>query len=117
MKPKSYRVDEELHAEFAEAAKLDNRPASQVLRELMRGYVNQLRDQVVKTAANESISAVERERRQKAVEFAHASVGLEGFKLSDEEKKHAQRFVNGEIGLQEFIKKDSRGARQIVLDR
>lgn len=49
-------------------------------------------------------SQEERDRRQRAVDFAHASVGLEGFKLSDEEKKHAQRFINGEIELQEFLK-------------
>lgn len=51
-----------------------------------------------------TISVAERERRQKAVDFAHASVFLSGFKLSDEAKKHAQRFINGEIELQEFLK-------------
>lgn len=60
-----------------------------------------------------TISVAERERRQKAVDFAHASVGLEGFKLSDEAKKHAQRFVNGEIDLKEFIQDGITAARQM----
>ncbi|WP_404616336.1 antitoxin VbhA family protein [Rhodanobacter hydrolyticus] len=34
---------------------------------------------------------------------ARASISLEGFALSDDEEAHAQRFVNGEIDLQEFV--------------
>jgi len=52
----------------------------------------------------DAMSAAERKRRQEAVNYARASVGLEGFKLSEADEKHAQRFINGEIELAEFVK-------------
>ncbi|WP_246542150.1 antitoxin VbhA family protein [Collimonas antrihumi] len=51
-----------------------------------------------------SVSAAERQRREDAVNFARASVGLEGFKPSTKEEAHAQLFINGEIELVEFVK-------------
>ncbi|TQM98466.1 hypothetical protein BDD18_4354 [Acidovorax temperans] len=45
----------------------------------------------------------ERRKRQKAVDFARASVGLEGFKLSPECDALAVRYVNGEIEISEVI--------------
>lgn len=45
----------------------------------------------------------ERHKRQEAVNFARANVGLEGFKLSEEAEQHAARFVTGEIDLAEFV--------------
>lgn len=45
----------------------------------------------------------ERRKRQEAVNFARASVGLEGFKLSEEAEQHSARFVAGEIDLAEFV--------------
>lgn len=53
--------------------------------------------------SNDIISAVERRRRESAVNFARASVGLEGFKPSKEAEAYAQRFINGEIQLAEFV--------------
>jgi len=38
------------------------------------------------------------------VEFAEGSVGLEGFKLDSSEKAHAERFISGEIDLDDFVK-------------
>lgn len=49
---------------------------------------------------HKTISDIERSRRQSAVNYARASVGLEGFSLSE---AHAQRFVDGQISLQEFV--------------
>lgn len=49
------------------------------------------------------ISDTERSRREATVNYARASVGLEGFSLSEAEEAHAQRFINGEIRLQEFV--------------
>jgi hypothetical protein len=46
----------------------------------------------------------ERVLRQNAVDYACASVALEGFKLSADELAHAQRYVNGELSLAEFLK-------------
>ncbi|WP_080605902.1 antitoxin VbhA family protein [Bordetella bronchiseptica] len=50
-----------------------------------------------------TISETERCRRQSAVNYARASVGLEGFSLSEADEAHAQRFIDGEISLQEFV--------------
>lgn len=47
------RIEPELRAEFTAAASRDHRPAAQVLRELMRGYVKQM-------SAKDRASAVEK---------------------------------------------------------
>lgn len=49
------------------------------------------------------ITNAERERRRKAVQYACASIGLEGFVLSTEEKRRAQAFVDGKLTLSEFV--------------
>ncbi len=41
----TFRVEPELRTAFSDAALLEDRPAAQVLRELMRAYVKQSRDQ------------------------------------------------------------------------
>ncbi|WP_191578614.1 antitoxin VbhA family protein [Achromobacter insolitus] len=50
-----------------------------------------------------TISDTERSRRQSAVNYAPASVGLEGFSLSEADEAHAQRFVDGQMSVQEFV--------------
>ncbi|MFY3533273.1 MULTISPECIES: antitoxin VbhA family protein [Achromobacter] len=50
-----------------------------------------------------TISNAERGRRQSAVNYARASIGLEGFSLSEADEAHAQRFIDGQIRLQEFV--------------
>lgn len=35
--------------------------------------------------------------------YATASVGLEGFTVDKAEEQHSQRFINGEITLEEFV--------------
>ncbi|MBY4897230.1 antitoxin VbhA family protein [Cupriavidus sp. AU9028] len=52
---------------------------------------------------HKTISDIERSRREAAVNYARASVGLEGFSLSEADEAHAQRFMTGEISLQEFV--------------
>jgi hypothetical protein len=52
---------------------------------------------------HKTISDAERTRRQSAVNYARASVGLEGFSLSEADEAHAQRFIDGQISLQEFV--------------
>ena len=47
----------------------------------------------------------ERLQRLEAVDFARASVGLEGFKPSVEDEELARAFMEGEITLDEFIKR------------
>ncbi|MEX3639955.1 antitoxin VbhA family protein [Paraburkholderia sp. BR14320] len=50
------------------------------------------------------IPAVERQRRQRAVNFARGSIGLEGFTLTATDEDRARRFIGGEIDLAEFMK-------------
>lgn len=52
---------------------------------------------------HKTILDAERGRRQSAVNYARASVSLEGFSLSEADEAHAQRFIDGQISLQEFV--------------
>lgn len=52
---------------------------------------------------HQTISDAERNRREAAVNYAHASIGLEGFRLSEANEPHARRLIAGEISLQEFV--------------
>lgn len=96
------RIEPDLRADFMAAALKEHRPGAQVLREFMRAYVNQTRERG-NSPANDAISPIERRRREAAVNFAFASVGLEGFKPSNASEMAARRFINGEIGLADFV--------------
>lgn len=98
----SFQVETELHTKSMEIAAMRQRPATQVLCESMYAYVNEAREH--KAPTNNVISAEEHCRRENAVNFARASVGLEGLKPSEEEEAHAHRFVSGEIQLDEFVR-------------
>ena len=56
------------------------------------------------TATAAPITDDERRKRQEAVNYARASVGLEGFKPSEAYEQRAARFVAGEIDLADFVK-------------
>ncbi|MCF5166153.1 MULTISPECIES: antitoxin VbhA family protein [Pseudomonas] len=49
------------------------------------------------------VSDAEMLLRQKAVDYARASLALEGFVFSTDEEQRAQAFVNGKLTLAEFI--------------
>lgn len=49
------------------------------------------------------ISEAEQNERKKAVAFANASFGLSGFETSEEMKHLGQRYITGEIDLNEFV--------------
>lgn len=100
------RVESDLRSSFSEAAEQEHRPAAQVLRDFMREYVERVR---TRTPA---ISPAERKRREDAVNYGRSSVGLEGFKLSKADERHAQRFINGEIELAEFVKVRNESAQE-----
>ncbi|QDQ88130.1 chromosome segregation protein ParM [Alcaligenaceae bacterium SJ-26] len=55
------------------------------------------------TELTKTISAAERNRRVAAVNYARASVGLEGFSLSAADEENAQRFIDGDIDLEKFV--------------
>ncbi|MEB2398325.1 MAG: antitoxin VbhA family protein [Alcaligenaceae bacterium] len=57
-----------------------------------------------KTGLSKTISDVERDRRETAVDYACASVSLKGFSLSASDEAHAQRFINGEINRTQFVR-------------
>lgn len=59
-----------------------------------------------------TISSAERARRVAAVKYARASVGLEGFSLNAADEEHAQRFIDGDIDLEEFVQPRSALASQ-----
>lgn len=103
------RVEPDLRSSFSEAVALEHRPAAQVLRDFMREYVER---SCLRVPAHPRISAAERRRREDAVNYARSSVGLEGFRLSTADEKHAQRFINGEIDLLEFVKVRNESARE-----
>ncbi|MGF6527640.1 antitoxin VbhA family protein [Variovorax sp. PvP013] len=42
-------------------------------------------------------------KRKQAIDFARASVELSGFKITQDEEARAQRFIDGEITLTEFV--------------
>ena len=94
----TFRVELDLRDNFADAAKQDQLPAAQVLREFMRTYVNQSRER----AANDAISPAEKRRRERAVAFARGSVNLEGLTPSSAAELAAQRFIDGMSPLSEF---------------
>ena len=95
----SFRVESNLRTEFISAAEQLDRPAAQVLREFMKSFVAQVHDNI---PANDAISNQERRLREQAVNFARASVGLEGFKQTQTTEERARQFINGEIELAEF---------------
>lgn len=49
------------------------------------------------------ITPEEHRKREDAVRFGHACVGLEGFKQTPAAIALAQRFIDGEIDMDEFI--------------
>lgn len=98
----TFRVEPELRAEFSDAALLENRPAAQVLRELMRAYVDQSRKRSG-SPVDSAISTAEKRRREAAVNFARTSVGLEGFKPSEAAEARARQFIHGDIQLADFV--------------
>jgi len=93
------RLEPELHSQFMQAAEHEHRPAAQLLRDLMRGYVEQFR------ARKPRISAAERKRREEALHYARASVGLEEFDVPDAYRTEAERFIRGEMDFSSLTDK------------
>lgn len=92
------RVEPALKDEFLQAANRHHTKGAQVLREFMRGYVANATSE-----GAPQISEDEQRARQKAVGFATASVGLEGFVLSENDRELAERYVSGELDIEAFI--------------
>ena len=87
----TFRVEHDLRDSFNEATERNHIPAAQVLRAFMRDYVQQARNLAP------VINSAERKRREEAVNYAKASVKLEGLSVPDGYSKEAERFIRGEI--------------------
>jgi predicted DNA-binding protein len=99
-----FRVPAQLKEEFLKVATELDRPASQILRELMRSFISQPQNsRVAATAANDDLSDAEKRERANAVSSARASMALEGFNSSPEAKAMTARFINGEVSLEDCL--------------
>lgn len=49
------------------------------------------------------LSEAERSKRREAVAFANASVNLSAFEITDGMKRLGERYISGEIDLEEFV--------------
>lgn len=56
-----------------------------------------------------NLTDAERQRRLDAVNYARASLALEGFALSAKEELRAQAFINGMLTIAEFIAANGEG--------
>ena len=104
----SFRVEHDLRDSFNEATERNHIPAAQVLRAFMRDYVQQARN-----LAPPAISPVERKRREEAINYAKASVKLEGLSVPDAYSNEAERFIRGEIDFPSLTAK----VHEIARDR
>ncbi len=95
-------VSPELRAEFMEAA--GPQAVDDVLQQLMREYVQQSRERT-RPVPNAEISVEEMERRERAVNFARASVSLEGFDLSEAVEAASRDYIAGRLTFAEYLKK------------
>lgn len=69
------------------------------------------------TELSKTTSDAERDRRVAAVNYARASVGLEGFSLSTADEAHARRFIDGEISLNEFVRPRGGTLKNLVITK
>lgn len=99
-----FRVPTQLKEEFLKVAVELDRPASQILRELMRNFVSQSNmPKSSATSANANLSESEKRDRAHAASLARASMALEGFSSSAEARAMTARFVNGEVSLDDCL--------------
>lgn len=91
-------VPAELKAEFQQAAEVLDRSAAQILRDCMCDVFS--KNEII-TALTSARSTVD--ERQAAVSFGRASVALEGFAVSSAAEAQQQRWVRGEISMEECI--------------
>ena len=103
----TFRVEHDLRDSFNEATERNHIPAAQVLRAFMRDYVQQARNMTP------VINSAERKRREEAINYAKASVKLEGLSVPDAYSKEAERFIRGEIDFPSLTAK----AHEIARDR
>jgi predicted transcriptional regulator len=92
------RVPGELKAEFQQAAEVADRSAAQILREFMRDFVARNQTRAVFDTVRPTV-----EERKAAVNFGRASVALEGLAVSSVAQAQQERWVRGEISMEECV--------------
>ena len=98
----NFRLEPELRDRFSAAAKLDRRPASQVLRELIHSYIGDVERKhgpVTKRSAWQTLA------RRKDLANAKASIELSGFKIPDEMEAIAEQFMRDEVSIDAVLAK------------
>jgi antitoxin component of RelBE/YafQ-DinJ toxin-antitoxin module len=90
------RVDETLRAQFVQTAEQLDRSAAQLIRGFMRDVVARYSAPAT-TAPQSCITEAERKERREAVDYARASVALEGFHCLPQYEEKAQQCIDGEI--------------------
>lgn len=108
----TFRVDASLSAAFTEQVSSEHRPADQVMQDLMRDYLARARGAVREPSVQE-LELSQRLLREEAVDFARASVRLEGFTPSTAAEARAARFVAGDLGLAEFVNRTVRADEEL----
>jgi len=106
------RIEPELRDAFGAATAADHRPAAQVLRELMRGYVERSLTPKAQSAAVLATAARERQRREDEVRFARASVALEGLTPLPETAALDQQYIDGRIKIEDFVRLNVAAAKR-----
>ena len=115
----TFRIEEDLRQQFNEAAMRVHRPAAQIIRELMREFVEKNIDGTNSEPARETVTTsfyvggeeyqitqpvaktMEELERRKAMEFAIANSELEGYKTPDEFRNLMEQVVIGEITIED----------------
>lgn len=109
----TYRVPKALKDDFMRTLKKRDRNISLVLRDFMRDVVkSDGRTIDAPSIEAPAISDAERRRRAQAIAYGQASVALEGFPVTEDAKQLADRFVAGEIGLNEYASAPYGGTRE-----
>lgn len=94
---KQIEVEEDLLTDFDNAANQNHKPGDQLLTDFMRDYV-----------ANTEL--VKQERKE-AIEYATASVELEGFEFGPDNKNRAQQLIEGSIDSSDLTAHHEPGER------
>jgi predicted transcriptional regulator len=84
------RVDEDVKDAFLDQARQLNLNGSQLLRNFMAGFVEERQQ--------EGLSAGERDKRRRAVEYGQASTHLEGLAVSERAREMGRRFMGSDAG-------------------
>ena len=107
-------VERELRDRFNAAARLEQRPASQVLRDLIHGYVSEVERKHGPVSKRSAWADLKRGRR---LANAQASIELEGYVIPDEMKAVIEQFMRDEVTIDAVGRKADELARSQFIRR